>query len=495
MIHRQKIADIQGGLHVVKKSHLFGTDGIRGPYGKYPIVESLAYVLGQKLYKYFTKPSEQSSGNKKIPGTLLTCRDSRYSSVSLEQALHQGVKDVGGIPVSMSVAPTPACLFELKKMDVLCGVVISASHNPYTDNGFKIFNSDGQKLTDEQENNLARELTEDTSCMSKERNFSQPLVTQAPENYYRYLKEHLDRIIACHSGVKKTVTVVIVSAHGACSQIAKRLFTDSKTFRFHVINASPNGKNINLGVGATSPNSLQTKVKELRADVGIAYDGDGDRILLCSREGEIINGDVLLGLLAIWLHKTGSHDGRRFATTIVANGGLSKVLAARGIKTYHSLVGDRELAELMEKQDVYFGGEPSGHLIFRDHLLCGDGLYATLKILEFTLTSLLHEPSCHWSELIKMVPLRSSHMISKEVLEKVPLSEMKELATILLEVDKGLKQSSPDGEGRVLWRYSGTEKKLRILVEGHQKSEVIQVANMLMAKSLESIAQYCKIVR
>ena len=447
-----------------KHGRLFGTDGIRGAYGQFPITESVAYAIGRAL-----------AG----PQPLLTCHDSRFSSPSLEGALHQGVTDGGGEAISYGVAPTPALAYMVAKEDVTGGVVISASHNPYTDNGFKVFNAKGRKLSTAEETRLTEQIYRHYREQCQGRGVPE---IRVPSAYLDALKAYLQDI----PHPLKPIKIIIDCAHGASSVMARELFLGAQqpNIQFELIHSSPNGRNINHGVGATAPAALCARVKEAGAFLGLAFDGDGDRLLLVDHKAKEVAGSALLAVMALWLQEQGRLEGAVVVTTELANSGLDRFLVGHNIRVLRSAVGDKELAAVMESHGAVLAGEPSGHLLFADHLYSGDSLHSAIEILSLTMGHLATNPDFHWSGAAAGIPLLAERMISGAVEVKVPLHKLPSVQQALGAAEQKL------ASGRVLWRYSGTENKLRILVEGSDQAEVDKTAESLMHQSLEAIQQY-----
>lgn len=456
-----------------KHGKLFGTDGIRGAYGRFPITESVAYALGQTL-----------AGRK----PLLTCYDSRFSSASLERALHQGVRDGGGEAISYGMAPTPALAYMVAREDVGGGVVISASHNPYTDNGFKVFNAKGRKLSSAEETSLTQEIYRYYREQSQSHFGTMDIEARREPSAY------LDVLKACLQDVPvplKPMKIIIDCAHGASSLMARELFlgTQQPNMQFELIHSSPNGRNINHGVGAIAPAALCARVKEAGAFLGLAFDGDGDRLLLVDHQAKEVSGSSLLAVMALWLHEQGKLEGGVVATTELANSGLDRFLADHNIGVLRSAVGDKELAAVMESHGAVLAGEPSGHFLFADHLYSGDSLHSAIKILALTMGRLAVDPDFQWSDAAAGIPLLAEQMLSGAVEEKVPLEQLPSVQQAVETAEQKL------ASGRVLWRYSGTENKLRILVEGSDQVEVDRTAESLMHHSLGAIQRGPKKLR
>lgn len=469
---------------------LFGTDGIRGPYGSYPICADFSWTLGRALAELHTKTQAQP--------LIITCRDSRASGVALEHALHQGVLASGGQAISYGLAPTPALAYLITQHPgVAAGVVITASHNPSTDNGFKIFTSRGSKLNAAEQQQLSALIHHHGRSGSSGRmpagQSPTTLVSQSPDAYQHYLATKLKELAQAYpQAVDAPLKLVIDCAHGATSTLAQALFVHAQHLpqvQALVIHSSPNGLNINDQVGATHIQALRKAVLAAQADFGVACDGDGDRLVLVDHHGTELTGSALLAILATW-HASVAGSTSHVATTILANSGLDAYFKAQNITVLRSDVGDHALAELMATHDVPCGGEPSGHYLFREHLTTGDSLYALIQILHLSLDQRRIDPDFTWHAAARKVPLLAEAMHSITVPEKIPLAKLPAANAAIGKATAELKSASPTGAGRVLWRHSGTESKLRILVEGADQAQVERVAKHLAHTSLAATEQY-----
>ena len=470
---------------VTSPPRLFGTDGIRGKYGTYPICEEFSYRLGLAIVKYCATPS----------APIFTCVDSRQSGASLEQALHQGIVQAGGRAISFGIAPTPALAYLIKQQPAAAGVVITASHNPHHDNGFKIFNSQGSKLSSHQEQQLSELIGELNHHFTP----SPPTITSQPLTQYQdYLRHQLTQLAHTYTH-HPPLKMIIDCAHGATSNLATQLFIHQNPLNnlsCRVIHNSPTGLNINHQVGATNTQSLSQAVLTEQTDFGVAFDGDGDRLVIVDHCGQPVNGTALIAIIASWLHHTfpslapPAHT-TSIATTKLANSGLDHYLNRTHIQVQRTEVGDRALAQLMTTNQLHFGGEPSGHYLFSHHLATGDSLYTTIQILQLMLHQLQINPDFTWHQAAQNIPLLAETMISIAVPQKIPLADLPHLQTAIDTLTDQLKQSSQHRQGRILWRYSGTEPKLRIMVEGAHQAQVDAIAHKLATMSLHAINQQC----
>lgn len=438
----------------------FGTDGIRGKVNQ-KLTAQLALSLGLAIGKIFS--------NNDTHKLAVIGRDTRNSGMMLEQALSSGLLSQGFDVISLGVLPTPAVAFLTRHFKADIGVVISASHNPFWDNGIKFFNSEGKKLDDALESKIESSLEKDFSLLndvSKLGNYEEK--HQAKAIYLNYLSQvHLEK--------KVHHRLVLDTANGALSQIAKDFF---KKIGYEVITIGdmPNGVNINLGCGSTYLDQLKEKVLENKADLGFAFDGDADRFLVVDGLGESLDGDELLYLYAKYLKQNKMLSNDMVVATVMSNFGLSKALSNLGISLITTSVGDRYVSEGMRKYQANLGGEQSGHLIFNDYNTTGDGLLSAVMLLNILNTE--QKPLHELKQEMKKYPqvLINVEVRSKDNWDKNP--------RIINEIQ--LQESTLGGLGRILVRPSGTENLIRVMVEG-ESSEKIQdiaekIANVIKAE-------------
>jgi len=418
----------------------FGTDGVRGRVGEPPMTPAFVLALGR-------------AAAAELGGPLVVGRDPRASGPMLEAALVAGLL-AGGIEVlRLGVVPTPGVAYLTGAYQTKAGAVISASHNPHHDNGVKFFGPGGKKLADEQEVAIERGLEDSPPYREGGR------LREAPEGAERYL-EHL----LAHAPALDGKRIVVDAANGATHRLAPTLFARAGAEVF-AIGTSPDGRNINRGLGATAPETMARLVAELGYDLGVAFDGDGDRVILADRRGRIVTGDHLL-----YLHARVAGESA-VVGTVMSNLGLEKALESAGIRLFRAPVGDRYVLEWMEREGVRLGAEPSGHMIFRDRFVTGDGMLTallTLAALEKSGTDL-----ADWVEELSLYP---------QVIENVPVADKRRVAAhprlheILAEAERQL------GDGRVNVRPSGTEPVVRVMVEGAEDKAVREVAAWLAAR-------------
>ena len=416
----------------------FGTDGIRGEYGGEFINEAFFERLGGAVSAYLSNKLGLSSPRLAIAG------DTRFSSEPLKRAFCGGLRGVEVL--DFGCAPTPALAFGTLHKRADLGVMITASHNPCTDNGIKFFDSLARKISDEAQ-------------LEIERLFDEAAVADAPAALVEacdikgpYI-EKMSSILpeGCLAGLK----IVLDMANGATSGISSAVLRGYGAELLEIGN-SPDGKNINANIGSEHPEAMLELVKKSGAFVGLAHDGDGDRLVVCDENGEKIAGECVMGLIAISEKRRGLLKNDALVTTVQSNMGLDESLKELGISVFRSGVGDRLVMQKMLEKSAVMGGENSGHYIFTDISPCGDGLAAAVKLLATVL-----DKKIKISEMSKVVSLYPSISKALKVARKTPIAETANLSRALSECEAKLADS-----GRILMRYSGTENKIRLLVEG-----------------------------
>jgi len=423
---------------------LFGTDGIRGKAGAYPLDGTTLARLGTVL------------GG---PGrSVFICWDTRPSSSSIYSALAAGIESSGGRVVPGGVLPTPAAAVLALHHRFQAAVSISASHNPFEDNGIKIFGPTGKKLPDAEEHAIEREIARSTLSVSHAHRTALPVDTEFVDDYVSLLK----RVVHDHGRLR----IIIDCANGASAGPAQRLFPDA---RAEIINVSADGRSINQGCGSLYPAALQRLVVERRADIGIALDGDGDRAIFVDDTGEVRDGDYTLYLLARAMAAVGALPGGLVVTTVMANMGLEAAFAPLGIRTVKTAVGDRYVLAEMEKQGAALGGEQSGHTIRLDLMPTGDGLLTAILVL-----NLLTASSQPLSALCAPMRKFPQVLLNVRVREKRPLEEVPAVAATASEVERRLGE-----RGRLVLRYSGTEMLARVMIEGEDHDTIQSMAEGL----------------
>ncbi len=423
----------------------FGTDGIRGLANQFPMTVDVALNLGKALVAMLPR---RGSSFKVLIG-----KDTRRSGYMFESALAAGINAMNGDVLFTGPLPTPAIAHLTTAMRCDAGIVISASHNPYHDNGIKVFSADGFKLPDDVE--LALEaLIEDPSSlaerMAPEHIGRSRRIDDAQGRYNAFIKSNFERELSL-DGLK----VVIDCANGASYRIAPAVLEELGA-EVIATGVEPNGYNINDGVGALHPEHCAGLVREHHADVGITLDGDADRLILVDELGQIVDGDAVMVMLAIDLKARGLLKKNTLVTTVMSNLGLHQVLHARGIDTIQTKVGDRYVVEAMRAEGYSLGGEQSGHIVMLDHATTGDGLLAALRVL-----SLMRRSGQKLSELASVFHKLPQVLINFRVDRKIPLEELAMSSRRIAEVSEAYGDA-----GRVLVRYSGTEPKCRVMLEG-----------------------------
>ena len=430
----------------------FGTDGIRGEVGKFPIVPDfvmrLGYAAGQVLAK--------NAGTHGKP-TVLIGKDTRVSGYLLEAALEAGFSAAGVDVMLCGPMPTPAVAYLTRTLRLSAGVVISASHNPYHDNGIKFFSAHGDKLDDAVELQIEAALNEPMNCVDSAHLGKAKRLDDATGRYIEFCKSTFPNHLSLH-GLK----LVVDCAHGAAYHIAPHVFHELGA-EVVSIGIHPNGKNINDGVGATAPKALIEKVKEEKADLGIALDGDADRLQLVDTHGRLFNGDELLYLIAK-ARKDAGESVKGVVGTLMTNLAVEKAIQAEGIQFERAKVGDRYVLEKLKENNWQLGGEGSGHLICLDKHTTGDGIVAALQVL-----SAMKQHQKTLEQLLEKVTLFPQTLINVKYKQGYDWKTDTKIQEAITQAEKNL-----SGSGRVLIRPSGTEPLLRVMVEAqdaHQAQE------------------------
>jgi phosphoglucosamine mutase len=435
---------------------LFGTDGIRGIPGTYPLDDATLYGVARALGKYLLERDAKPSA--------LIGMDTRESGPHIASQLAAGLADDGVAFVSAGIISTPgvACLVRQKKFSA--GMVISASHNPFHDNGVKLFAGTGMKFPDDVEEHLEIEIHNHKGREKAPHGIAVPTDRSLDEEYLAYLR---GRVIpgAKLAGMK----VVLDCANGAASQLGPSLFR-SLGAEVIAIHDQPNGRNINDGCGSLHPENLQKKVIETRAELGAAFDGDADRAMFVSSSGRHVDGDGVLLAVARFLKSAGHLNGGRVIGTTMANLGLERALEAEGLSLARVPVGDRYVLEEMLRSGANLGGEQSGHIIFLDDATTGDGLLTALKIACLVA---LRGPL---DDLLRGLKIFPQTIVNIQVKSKPPLES---LPAVSAAIDKATKTLG--AAGRVVVRYSGTEPKARVMVEAERAEDVTHWAETLAA--------------
>lgn len=431
---------------------LFGTDGIRGKANEPPMTPETVLALGRAV-------AYVAGRGKSHAPRILIGKDTRLSGYMIEQALAAGICAMGGRVILCGPIPTPAVAHLTTDMRADAGIVISASHNPYDDNGIKIFGSDGFKLPDEAESEIER-LMEDGAQGTRP---TGPGIGRAEK-----LEDSRGRYVVFAKRTFPTelsldgIRIVVDAAHGAAYRVAPLVFLELGA-TVHALGVKPNGVNINKDVGAMHPDNMRAEVVKRGAHLGVALDGDADRLIVADEKGQIVDGDAVMAMCATHLHAHGLLRKRAVVATVMSNLGLERALSAKGLRLLRTQVGDRYVVEAMRAGGYNLGGEQSGHLVFLDHASTGDGIIAALQVLALMLRAgrPLSELSAAAMERVPQV------LLNVTLKARRPLEQMKSLTARSARIEKALGKN-----GRLLVRWSGTEPKLRIMLEGPNEAHL-----------------------
>jgi phosphoglucosamine mutase len=442
------------------KEKLFGTDGIRGRANVYPMTPNMVIRVGQAIGYLLQK-------GKLAPNSLIKKvvigKDTRLSGYMIEQALASGLNSMGVSVQLVGPLPTPGIGYLTRTMRASAGIVISASHNAFEDNGIKIFGPDGYKIAEELENEIQRlvlhEPLEEWLPIGDEIGRTKR-IEDSQGRYIVYVKNTFPLEYTLDG-----LRIVLDTANGASYKVAPAVFQELGAEVIHLGN-SPDGTNINDKVGALYPQRLAEAVLQYRADVGIALDGDADRIIMVDEKGEIMNGDHILGICAIHMKSRGLLAKDTLVCTQMSNFGLDKKMKEYGIKVVKTGVGDKYVVEEMRKNGYNLGGEQSGHIIFLDHSTTGDGSIAGLSVL-----AVLKQSGKKLSELNAIIEDMPQILVNCRVKQRKDIESMPSYRELISRIESELK-----GEGRVFIRFSGTEPVIRILVEGPDKLRINRYA-------------------
>jgi phosphoglucosamine mutase len=422
---------------------LFGTDGIRGVANEYPMTPEMALKVGRAVGLHF-------GGTK--GSAVLIGRDTRISGHMIESALVAGCCSVGVDVMRTGIMPTPgvACLTNVTAASA--GIVVSASHNPYYDNGIKLFDANGFKLSEKIEETLEKQILEGGAIARSKKKSKIGRVVRLTDHEEQY-EDHLKRSLSKECSFLD-FKVVLDCANGATHRIAPKLFKDLGS-SVEAFFKNPDGQNINDGCGSQHPHLLTEKVKNTDADIGFAFDGDGDRLIAVDETGQILTGDQILAICARYLKSTDRLKNNIVVSTVMSNMGLGEALKKMDIENVVTGVGDRYVMEEMRQRGAVLGGEESGHTVFLDHQTTGDGMLTALKLLEVMATE-----NKALSELKEVMTVFPQVLINVDVKSKPPLKTIPEVKAAIRQVEKELA-----GKGRVLVRYSGTQPQCRVMVE------------------------------
>ena len=439
---------------------IFGTDGVRGTANIEPVTAETALRLGQAAAHVFKNLETQSRGRGKHK--IVLGKDTRISGYMLENAISSGILSMGVDVLFIGPLPTPGVAYVTRSLRADAGIVITASHNPYHDNGIKFFRADGYKLDDEVEGRIeelvfSREI--DRIRPSAEQIGKAVRIDDALGRYIEFAKASLPRGLTLE-GIRIAVDCANGAAYKSTPCVLRELGAE-----VIVSGNQPDGRNINEGCGSMHPDSLQTRVKEFRADLGIAHDGDADRVILCDEQGRIIDGDDIMAMASLEMLRQGTLTKKTLVSTVMSNAGLDAAVQAAGGRVVRTQVGDKNVIDEMLRQGFNFGGEQSGHLIFRDFSTTGDGLVAALQIL-----SIMKQKQTALSELSRCWTRFPQLVTNIKVRQKTPFEDLAGVLDLVVAAEKVVKAEG----GRVLLRYSGTEPKARLLIEGRSQDTLTQ---------------------
>jgi phosphoglucosamine mutase len=431
---------------------LFGTDGIRGIAGEYPITEETGYKLGRAIIEYSRK--------RGLVPEIILGRDTRTSGEGLEQAIASGIVSSGGKAYSAGIIPTPGVAFLVKDLKKGAGIVLSASHNPPEYNGFKVFSNEGFKLTEDEEAELEGLLLNESQAGGDKAPL--PMLEDADERYISFLARSLPEKF-------KMVKVIFDCSNGATYKTAPVIFK-KLGLDCEVLFTEHDGKNININCGSQHTESLSRRVVEAKAALGLAFDGDGDRLIAVDENGVTLTGDQVITICAKMLHAMGKLRNNMVVTTIMSNMGLISALKGFGISHAATGVGDRLVMEEMKRRGASIGGEDSGHIIFSDLHTTGDGILTAIQLV--SATQYFNKPL---SELSSMMTIFPQVLINVPVKIKPEISSVPVIAMAIKEAESVL-----GDEGRIVVRYSGTEPLCRVMVEGKNKNEIDRIAAVVV---------------
>ena len=444
---------------------LFGTDGVRGVANVEPVTAETALKLGRAAAHVFTQLNPRTIPEETRPKIVLG-KDTRLSGYMLENALVAGITSLGVDVLLIGPLPTPGVAYITRSLRADAGIVLSASHNPYEDNGIKFFRHDGYKLDDQVEDQIEQLVF--TGKIDNVRPTAGKIgrakrIDDALGRYVEFAKSSFPRKLSLDK-LRIAVDVANGAAYKSTPCILRELGAD-----VIVSHNEPDGTNINAGCGSTHPEEIQRLVREAKADIGITHDGDADRVLLCDENGEVVDGDEILAIAAIDLLRENRLERNTLVATVMSNFALDETIGAAGGHVIRTKVGDRYVIEEMVARNLNLGGEQSGHMIFRDFSTTGDGIISALQILRVMHTS--GAPLSKLKQCLKKYPQAQRNL---KVKAKPPIEELREVVRLRDEAERELA-----GKGRVLLRYSGTEPKIRLLIEGRELDKIDRQANRI----------------
>ncbi|PIN84877.1 MAG: phosphoglucosamine mutase [Candidatus Diapherotrites archaeon CG11_big_fil_rev_8_21_14_0_20_37_9] len=445
-----------------KEKKLFGTDGIRGKANEYPMTPEMALRVGKAIAKIFRNNGKHS---------IVIGKDTRISGYMLETALTAGIVSMGVDVLLVGPMPTPAIARLTTSLSADAGIVLSASHNHSEDNGIKIFDSQGYKLSDELEHKIEAMVLSNEEIQNHGNVMGKAFrVEEAKGRYIEFAKSTVKNISL------KGIKVVLDCANGAAYSVAPKIFSELGCEVITLFD-KPDGYNINSDCGALFPEKMSKAVIENKAAVGIALDGDADRAIVCNELGEIVHGDAIIALAAVELKKRNKLTKNTAVVTVMSNLGLHKFMEKNGIKTVSAKVGDRYVIEEMRANDYNFGGEQSGHIVFGDYTTTGDGIISGLQLLR-----LMKATGKKLSELVSNFDFFPQTLINIKVKEKIPIEQISGISKKIKKIEKEMASN-----GRVLVRYSGTENLCRVMVEFKDKKKTNAYAEEIAGIIKEAI--------
>jgi len=455
-----------GDKDTTNRPRLFGTDGIRGTANVEPMTSETVVLLGRAIAHVVKRHPHRHK--------IIIGKDTRLSGYMLESALTSGICSMGVDVLLVGPLPTPGIAFLTRSMRADAGVVISASHNPFQDNGIKFFASNGFKLADELEREIEHLVQEDAIAHLRPtagevgKAFR---IDDALGRYNVFLKSTFPKHLTLDG-----LTIVVDGAHGAAYRVGPEVLEELGA-KVIAIGVDPDGENINRDCGALHPQQLAARVKAEGATLGVALDGDADRVILVDEHGELVDGDAVLAMIAIDLQRAGRLTNGGIVATVMSNLGLELALRERAIKLVRVQVGDRYVVEEMVRGGFVLGGEQSGHVVFLEHGTTGDGLVTALAVL-----ALMAESGKSLSELRRVMHRLPQRLVNVRVRERRALAQLPDVQQVVDRITRELGQ-----RGRVLVRYSGTEPLVRIMVEGEQPGDVERYCEEIAAALRESV--------
>jgi phosphoglucosamine mutase len=431
---------------------IFGTDGVRGTANVEPVTAETALKLGRAAGHVFKNMESHSRGRGKHK--IVIGKDTRLSGYMLENAISAGILSMGVDVLFIGPLPTPGVAYVTRSLRADAGIVITASHNPYDDNGIKFFRADGYKLDDTIENQIEQLVfgTDVASLRPKASEIGKAVrIDDALGRYIEYAKASFPRGMTLEG-----MRIVVDCAHGAAYKSTPCVLRELGA-EVIVYGNQPDGMNINKECGSMHPEQMCAKVREHQAHIGIAHDGDADRVLLCDETGTMIDGDDIMAIAGLEMLEQGGLAKKTLVSTVMSNAGLAATITAKGGKVIHTPVGDKNVIDEMLRHGYSFGGEQSGHMIFCDHSTTGDGLVCALQILR-----IMKSKEQPLSKLAKCWTRYPQLVTNVKVREKKPFEQLDGVLQLVAQAEADVKP----GGGRVLLRYSGTEPKARLLIEG-----------------------------